>query len=371
MALYPTSLTPSIGSVPNAISIGGTSSFEQIVGYRSKLASFSGQLFKDLTKFITAVGSSSAGVKGWAHDGDLRHFDFNTSSLLNVHVNEPVVEAKVLKMVNAISTQTDSIINALLNIGQSFLTQQTTFNIDINKVVTSISTILDKEVGADPNSIYSLRNVVRIFVTTEVLNSAMEMLPGDDDLELIDDSVNAFRDAAKLRFDDEAIKMDRRTINTLISKGMLNSTVGAEVLARHAIKKGNRAWEVIDKEAIAIKLDAITKLWGIKIERLRTRVSAYDMLPVDLPPGIAAALGGIIDRSFVDPRTFVDAFPRILGEGMNSLLKIRELHQTDRRQHVEKHVQYEQLNYELVELIFKNSIQLASSLGKMATFEAS
>lgn len=368
MALFADAI--SSPSVPNSLVIQGTSSFEQIVGFRSKLASFSGSLYADLISFINNVSQPVQAQLIWRRDEHLDPLDYNHQRTGYFHNNEPLVEEKVIAMSESISNQTDAIVNAMLNIGQTFFNSQTA-QIDINAVVDSIATVIEKEIGTDPNSIYSLRDLVRIFVTTSITEASLEIISTDNDMVLIDQSVNAFRDAAKLRFDEEAIQLDRRNINELISKGALHSTVGAELLSRYAIKKGNRAWEVIDKEAIRLKLETITALWGVKVERARTRIAAYNLLPVDLPGGIGNALGAIIDRSLLDPRSFIGAFPEILRTGMNSLLEIRKLHQVDRGQIVDKHAQYQTLNHQLVEQALSNAMKIAESVSKMATFEAS
>lgn len=357
-------------SVPSSILVQGSSSFEQIVGFRSKLATFSSSLYKDMIRFINHFAFQSQSQLVWRRDEHLDPLDYNHTRTGYYHTNEPLVEEKVIAMSNSISEQTDAIINSMLNIGQSFFNSQTTL-IDINKVVDSIATVLDKEVGDDPNSIYSLRDLVRIYVTTSITAASFEILSTDNDMILIDQSVNAFRDAAKLRFDEEAIQLDRRNVNELISKGALHSTVGAELLSRYAIKKGNRAWEIIDKEAITLKLQTITSLWNTKVERVKTETAAYSLLPVELPGGIGNALGAIIDRSLLDPRSFIGAFPQILGTGMDALLDIRKLHQADRGQIVDKHAQYQGINNKLLELVLESSMRVAEAVGKMATFEAS
>ncbi len=115
----------------------------------------------------------------------------------------------------------------------------------------------------------------------------------------------------------------------------------------------------------------MTRLWNVKVERMRTKIAGYNLLPVNLPSGIAGALGGIIDRSLIDPRSFIGAFPGILQIGLNSLVDIRKLHQVDRRQHPEMHIAYDNLNLDIVRETLKNATGIANSLGKMATFEAS
>ncbi len=330
--------------------------FNQIIEYRAAVMTWAAEIMSEIAQYVS-------GFEGVVRAGDIPNIALGGPTGLELSAR---TDLSLLS--TAIGDKTEPIINALLTAIEN-VTVSNPPTMDIQGIVTNIETVLDKELNPnDPLSIYSLREVIRSYVASILLDSAFEILATDT--TNINSEITAFKTNAKSQLDDKMFVIERRELNSLAMNSTLDSEIGATAISRINARKG-RLYTEIDNQAEVLRQEKIEAAYERAFERQKTRIASMSLLPTQLPDGLIGILKGIILIQFIDPSAFIAQLPGILGFATDGFKSVAGMYQEDRFKDVDVDLNSIQAHAQFLNVIVGNLSQIAQAVGKFATMEAS
>jgi len=284
--------------------------------------------------------------------------------------NESSAEDELKDLSVSISNQTDPIISALMSmVDKRINTEEPTF--DIQNLIDKASAELFDQLDSTDADVTVVRELLRSIVDTALLDSSYQILAAD--ISDVDATVEAFKTEAKSQLDDRMFELERRSVNTMISDGVLDFDIGAELSSRITARKG-RQYTEIDNKAEELREQLLQNRWQRLIDEQRTKLQAGQLLKgnmIELPTALYDLLGDLARRRFVNTDTFANALPNILNSAVLGLSNLKESTQRDRLHSVETQLASGKAIIDLWNIISTNLQGVARSASQLATFEAS
>lgn len=342
-------LTPPL---PGALGIDATETpVLQALQARTQAVAYSASLINAIARYTTSFNTNFNTLQLQAEDGD------EASSL-----------AKLYDLGNTISTQVDPIINALLGVlNKSLTTQEPDIDIQslLDKIVPVIFGYLDAEDIADA------RAVLRANLDLLFLDSAWNILATD--ITDVDAIINAFKTEAKSQLDEKMFELERRDINSLISAGLIDSTIGADTITRISKTKGRQFTE-IDAKAVQLRNELLEQRFQRTVERNKGKLESQRIFAsslIQFPDSLTDLIGDLARRRFLDNNAFAQSLPNIIQSAVSSLSNVKELGQRDRFQSADVQIEVGKTIIGLFGDMINTLGSISSSAAKLATFEAS
>jgi len=329
--------------------------FNDIMEFRMSIMNWAGDIMKEiadyLSDFDSAISASTIPNPG----------------LEGATGTELTARNKLQSLAEVIQTRTTTIVDTMLDKLEDIAVNPPT--IDIDSLVTLVETAYTKELDENnPLSVYAMREVARSYVSTVLLDSAFELLSGDE--TEITTTVDIFISRRKSEIDERLYTTERRTFNQLASSSVLDSEIASDAIVRANGKK-TRLYGEVDSEAEELRQRLRTDAYQRAFERQKTRIAAVGLLPFQLPPGLAEMINSILLRNYIDPTSFVGNLPQIIGFGVDGFSRLAEFGQRDRVVEAETDVGAINAYSNMVNTISGNLAQVATAIGKFATMEAS
>lgn len=330
--------------------------FVDIQLYRAQIVEWSADLLEEITEYMSNLKN--------VYDSIV----IPEPTFASEDLREIAAIQGLLDLAERIKDKTDPVIDGMLEALDQVIANR--------PPVVDISTIVDLAVEAierelDPNnalSIYAFRQTVSTYITAVLLNTAFDLLAADT--TEINTTVNAYITRAKSELDDRMIETERVDINTLATRGVLDSEIAATTISRANAKKG-RLYIEIENKAEELRQALKNDAYGRAFERAKVRISAMSLLPLELPAGIYSLLGDVIARQYLDPNAFIGNLPNILGVAANGFGDIGRLLQQGRATSYTGQISELSGYTDAIRMIADNMSRVMDAIGKMATMEAS
>lgn len=242
---------------------------------------------------------------------------------------------------------------------------------DLSTFIDAVQTAILAEIQAGDETIAEFRALLKTIVDLALLDSSYAILSSDS--VLIENAVDGFISRTKSEADTKFARIDRQTINELDLDGVLDSDIGAEIIARTQMDKV-RAYLEIEYKGEELRLEWTNDALDRAIERVRTKVQAGGILPTDLlrlPPALYDLLGDLARKRFLDRNAFVNAYPSMLTNALNGLADTARIWQQSRFKGADYPLDVGKTIIDLFGLVTTNLQSIAGAVAKMSTFEAS
>lgn len=332
-------------------------SFVDIQVYRAQLLEWSAGLLGDIAEYFS---------------------DYRNAYENGIVIPEPTLASEdlreqdaiegLLALAERIKEKTDPIIDGMLEALDQIIANRPPV-VDISNIVDLAVDAIEAEL--DPNnpvSIYAFRTTVSTYITGVLLNTAFELLAADT--TEITTTVNAYIARAKSELDERMIETERVDINTLATRGVLDSEIAATTIARANAKKG-RLYIEIDNKAEELRQQLKNDAYERAFKRTDARIRAMSLLPLELPPGVIGLLGDVIAKQYLDPNAFVGNLPNILATAAGGFGDIARLLQQGRNASYQGQIAELGGYTDALRMIADNISRVMDATGKMATMEAS
>lgn len=343
-----------VPNIPAALLITGDESDPmKALKYRTQTAQYSAAFLNIIAKYMTGFSTNLDELVMPAMTGD----EQNALNKLYDQSNDLVTDLGPLR---------DAIITAL---DKDLITAPPDF--DIQAVIDLIISHIEQELGSSTNDIATFRALLKSIIDLALMDSSYQIL-GSESI-IITNSVNAFISRGKSTLDQKYARLDRKTINELDFDGTLDSSIAAEVIARAQQDKARDYLEV-EYKGEELRIEWTNEAFDRAIERMKTKISAAALLPVDLirlPSALYDLLGDLMRRRFFDRNTFLNNYPNMIAEGFNGLEAVARLRQNDRHVTGNYSLEVGKTVIQLFLQMSQNLQSIASSIAKLSTFEAS
>ena len=238
----------------------------------------------------------------------------------------------------------------------------------VDAVVASILSELDED---EEESIAVFKALIKSIIDTALLNTTYDITATE--LDEIATVKAAFIASRESKIDEEMFIRERQTNNELVMKGQINSTRGADIMAREAAKKARLMLEVqnaADEYEITLRREAYQRIY----DKMRIKIQAGGIVPqelIKLPNAAYGIFDGILNRLFLSPQQFVSQLPQLLVAAIQSLGDTTRIFQDERFKRVAGSAQSDSNYINLLQAVVSGYGSLIASTGKMATFEGS
>jgi len=338
---------------PSALATdAGDSTFNRALQYRTQSGQYSTTLINQISQYLTGLSTNVDETALLAQTGD-----------------ELVGLGELLGLGQTISSNVNPIIATLLNSVNGII-QNDQPDFDIDGVVDAIVAQLNAELTSSSENVAFFRALIEQIISLALLDSSYQILASD--VTDVDNIVNAFIARNQSTTQDEIITIDRKTVNDLITDGVLDSTIAGENLVRMNAKK-SRIFEEIQNRAEELRVQQFNIRLQNRIEVMRTKVSAGNIIPDDLlrlNPQLYGLVGDLVKDKFFDMNNFIGAFPGILQTAVSSMTNFGKTSQDERVQKAQVTLGAANEAMKLFQIYGSSLSTIASSAGKLSTFEA-
>lgn len=242
---------------------------------------------------------------------------------------------------------------------------------DTQAFITAVSEAILGEISESDDTVAEFRTLLRSIIDLALLNSSYDILGSEE--VLINNAVDSFIARSKSELDTKMNRVDRQTINELDLDGVLDSDIGAEIIARALIDKG-RAYLEVEYKGEELRIEWTNEAFDRAIKRVQTKISAGQLIPTDLlrlQPALYDMLADLAKRRFLDRNTFINTYPSMLSNALNGLADVAKIWQATRHTSANYSLDVGKTIIELFGLMSSNLQSISSSVAKMSTFEAS
>lgn len=343
--------------IPALFAVKPPTSFVDIQVYRAQLLEWSAGLLGDIAEYFS---------------------DYRNAYENGIVIPEPTLASEdlreqdaiegLLALAERIKEKTDPIIDGMLEALDQIVANRPPV-VDISSIVDLAVDAIEAEL--DPNnpiSIYAFRTTVSTYITGILLDTAFDLLAADT--TDITNTVNAYITRAKSELDDQMIISERRDLNELATRGVLDSEIAATTITRANAKKG-RLYIEIENKAEELRQTLKNDAYERAFKRTDARIRAMSLLPLELPPGIIGLLGDVIARQYLDPNAFIGNLPNILATAAGGFGDTARLLQQMRTVAYQGEISELGGYTDALRMIADNISRVMDATGKMATMEAS
>lgn len=349
--------TPPLIAIPNlpaALLITGTESDPmKALKYRTQTAQYSAAFLNIIARYMTGFSTNVDELVMPAMTGD----EQNALNKLYDQSENLVTDMGPLR---------DAIIAAL---EEDLVTAQPEF--DLQNIIDLIVSRIQEELGAGSSDIATFRALLKSIINLALMDSSYQILGSES--VMISNAVNAFVNRGKSTLDQKYARFDKKTWNEIDFDGMLDSSIGAEVIARAQQDKARDYLEV-EYKGEEFRIEWTNAAFDRAIERVKAKISAGALLPVDLirlPSSLYDLLGDLMRRRFFDRSSFINNYPNIISEGFNGLEAVARIRQNDRHVSTNFSLEVARVVIGMFMQMTQNLQSVASSVAKLSTFEAS
>ena len=343
--------------IPALFAVKPPTSFVDIQVYRAQLLEWSAGLLGDIAEYFS---------------------DYRNAYENGIVIPEPTLAAEdlreqdaiegLLALAERIKEKTDPIIDGMLEALDQIIANRPPV-VDVSSIVDLAVDAIEAELDVNnPLSIYAFRTTVSTFITGILLDTAFDLLSADT--TDITNTVNAYITRAKSELDDQMVSLDRELLNSLATRGVLDSEIAATAIARANAKKG-RQYTEIENKAEELRQTLKNDAYERAFKRAEARIRAMQLLPLELPPGILGLLGDVIAKQYLDPNAFVGNLPNLLATAAGGFGDIARLLQQGRTVAYNGEIEELSAYTNALRMIADNVSRVMDAVGKMSTMEAS